>query len=76
VATKTGIPGVVKPLEPNQSNDALLWRPEPMMYADPKAAQGASARAGRTTSQALRAAGEGGQPVQPGVHGGAGGDQA
>lgn len=40
VATQTGIPGIAKPLEPNQSDDALLWRPQPMTYADKDAAKG------------------------------------
>jgi hypothetical protein len=40
VATKTGIPGLVDPLQPNQSDDALLGFPQPMQYADPGAQKG------------------------------------
>lgn len=40
VATKTGIPGIVDPLAPNQSDDALLGSPRPMRYADPGAQKG------------------------------------
>jgi uncharacterized membrane protein YgcG len=40
-AETTGIPGTnVKPLEPSQSDDALLWSPRPMRYADEQAMSG------------------------------------
>lgn len=66
VATKTGIPGIVKPLETNQSDDALLWRPEPMEYADPEARRGVKkSRRERAEQPLLRKLGGAILPVFP-----------
>lgn len=66
VATATGIPGVVDPLAPNQSDDALLFAPQPMMYADPEASRGVGkSRREYTEEGTLRHLGEQLLPIFP-----------
>lgn len=66
VAAKTGIPGLVDPLETSQSDDSLLWRPKPMQYADPGAKKGlAKSRRDQRKKGVLRTLGGALLPVIP-----------